>query len=90
MNLRADQIEGLASYRSLADIPVELDRISVYLPPPRTLVVLDEIAAKGTAVVFFNPGSANEDVVERAGVLGFEFLLACSIVDIGLSPSQFP
>ena len=90
VNLRAGEIEGSKSYRSLADIPVELDRISVYLPPQRTLDVLDEIAAKANSVTFFNPGSVDEEVVARARVLGFQFLLACSIVDIGLSPSQFP
>lgn len=85
----AGEIEGLEAYARLADVPVALDRISVYLPPPVTLGVLDEIAARGQGVTFFNPGAADDAVIDRARELGIDFEAACSIVDVGLSPSQF-
>ena len=87
---RAREVEGLAAYAHLADVPAALDRVSVYLPPPVTLEVLAEIAERGEGVTFFNPGAADEAVLDRARELGIEFEAACSIVDIGLSPSQFP
>ncbi|MDH3744324.1 MAG: CoA-binding protein [Acidobacteriota bacterium] len=90
VNPRAGKIEGLQSFAKLAKVPVELDRVSVYLPPAVTLEVLAEIAASGAALTFFNPGAANETVVAEARALGFDFSLDCSIVDIGLNPSQFP
>lgn len=86
----AQEIEGLGASATLAGIPVVLDRISVYLPPAITLGVLDQIAERGEAVTFFNPGSADEAVLDRARELGLDFRTDCSIVDIGLSPSQFP
>jgi predicted CoA-binding protein len=84
----AAEIEGLRAYRSVEDIPVALDRVSVYLPPPVTLTVLDAIARKGTHEFFLNPGAEDDAVVARAGALGLVPILACSIVDIGRSPDD--
>jgi len=84
----APAIEGLRAYRSVEDIPVALDRVSVYLPPPVTLTVLDAIARKGTHELFLNPGAEDDAVVARAQVLGLVPILACSIVDIGRSPDD--
>ena len=86
----ADPIEGLETCRQLADIPVELDRISVYLPPPVTLELLADIAAKGAGEVWFNPGSADGRVLDEARRRGIPARPGCSIVDIGVSPAQFP
>jgi uncharacterized protein len=86
----AEPIEGLATVRRLADVPGALDRISVYLPPPVTLELLPEIAAKGAGEVWLNPGSADARVLEEARRLGIAAHPGCSIVDIGVSPAQFP
>jgi uncharacterized protein len=95
VNPSGGQIEGLRVYRSLAEIPVErLDRISVYLRPEIGITVLDEIQQKmggaNGGEVWFNPGSANPALLSHARALGLNVVSACSIVDLGLSPSQFP
>ena len=82
------EIEGLAVRRTVADIPVPIDRISVYLPPQTTARLLAAFAATG-AEVWFNPGSAGDTVLAAARDLGIAFRAACSIVDIGRSPSEF-
>lgn len=86
----ADPIEGLTAFRKLTDIPADLDRISVYLPPPVTLELLGDIAAKGAREVWFNPGSADSRVLDEARRQGIAARPGCSIVDIGVSPSQYP
>ena len=86
----ADPIEGLTAFRKLTDIPADLDRISVYLPPPVTLELLADIAAKGAREVWFNPGSADSRVLEEARRQGIAARPGCSIVDIGVSPGQYP
>lgn len=89
VNPKGGQIEGLDVYRNLADIPVErLDRISVYLPPHVGLAMIDEIAAKPCDELWLNPGSESRELVERAAALGLNTVQACSIVDVGMSPSQ--
>ena len=91
VNPKGGQIENLAVYATLADVPVEhLDRISVYLPPELGLKMLDQIAAKGAGEVWFNPGSDSLEVLRKARELGLNAIADCSIVELGLSPSQFP
>ena len=88
VNLKGEPIEGLKTYRSILEIPVALDRVSVYLAPEEGIQVLNEIAQKGTRDLFLNPGSESDSLIEKARQLGLEPILACSIVDLGLRPSD--
>ena len=90
VNPKADEIEGLKSYPDVKSVPGKLDRISVYLPPKVSRQYLDEWAASGASECFFNPGSADEDVLAEAREKGVPVVDACSIVDLGLKPSMFP
>jgi len=89
-------IEGLPVFRTLADVPAPLERISVYLPPPLTLALLPAIARAVTAgsaaatEVWFNPGSADNAVLAEARRLGIAARPGCSIVDIGRRPGEYP
>jgi len=87
VNPKGGQIEGLEVYSSLSEVPVEqLDRVSLYVPPETGLQLLDEIAAKGCRELWLNPGSESEELIERARQRGLEPIVACSIVDLGVSP----
>lgn len=94
VNPHETSIEGLEVHPSLeaaaAAAGGPIDRISVYLQPETTRLVLPEIAAAAAEEAFFNPGSATAGVLTEAAALGIEVRDACSIVDIGLSPAQFP
>ena len=90
VNPRGGQIEGRAVHASLSDVPVRrLDRISVYLPPAVLLGVLSEIAQVGCDELWLNPGTVSPEVIERAMGLGLAPIEGCSIVDLGMSPSEF-
>lgn len=89
VNLRETAIEGLPVFRSIEDVPVDIDTTLVYLPPTATLTVLAGIARKGTKQLFLNPGSEDAAAVARAKELGLDPILACSIVAIGDSPSNY-
>ncbi|CAN5291953.1 hypothetical protein BH11PLA2_BH11PLA2_50080 [soil metagenome] len=83
-------VEGLPAFKSVTDIPVEhFDRVTVYLPPPVMLKVLPTLRAKSIGELMLNPGADTPDVVEAAKTLGLNVVCACSIVDVGFSPSQF-
>jgi predicted CoA-binding protein len=93
VNPNEREVEGEPAYPSLAALaalPEPPRRISVYLPPDVTLAVLPEIAALDPQEVWFNPGSADARVLAEAERLGLPFIDGCSIVDLGMSPSQFP
>jgi len=89
VNLREAEIEGLPAFRSVADIPVPIDVVLVYVPPETTLRLLPAIAERHPKQLYLNPGSEDDAVVARAEQLGLKPLLACSIIAIGDSPSNY-
>ena len=90
VNLEASHVEGLKAFRTLADVPERIDRVSIYLHPQDTLAILPTIVTLEPTDVWLNPGSADRRVVERGRELGLPLISGCSIVDIGLSPADFP
>lgn len=90
INARADTVEGCRAYKSLADVPVPLDRIVMYVPPEVGLDLLDEIAAVRPAEFFLNPGSESEALVAEAEARGLNPIQACAVVNLGLRPEMFP
>jgi predicted CoA-binding protein len=88
VNPGAPTIEGLKAYRSILDVPRPIDRVSLYLPPSVGISILDDIAKVGTAELFLNPGSESDALIEQAEQLGLNIVVACSIVDIGVSPAH--
>lgn len=88
VNLTEEKIEGLATFKSILDVPVRPDLISVYLPPPRLLKVLSEIASRGCDELWLNPGTESDEVLAEAQRLGLYVIQACSIAGHGVSPSS--
>lgn len=79
-------IEGLPAYRSILEVPVRPEIISVYVPPPVLLKLLPDIAAKGCDELWINPGAESDEVLAEAARLKLNVVQACSIVGVGLSP----
>lgn len=89
VNLKESKIEGLTAYHNIADIPGAIDRVSMYVPPAMGLQIIEEIAKKLPKEVFFNPGSESEELVAKSKKLGLKVVQACSIINIGETPSDF-
>jgi predicted CoA-binding protein len=83
------EIEGLQAYRSVLDVPGHIDMASMYVSPAVGEALLDELAKKGIAEVWFNPGAESPAVVERARALNLGPIVACSIIGIGENPSAY-
>ena len=88
VNPRETQVEGLKTFKSITEVPVRPDRISLYVPPAVVLKLLPDIAAKGCDELWLNPGTESDEVLAEANRLGLNVIQACSIVDVGLSPSS--
>lgn len=88
VNPKEETIESLHSFKSIADVPVRPQLISVYLPPPVLLKLLPDISAKGCDEFWLNPGTESDEVLAEAERLGLNVIQACSIVGVGVSPSQ--
>ncbi len=81
-------IEGLTPYKSISEVPVRPDRISLYVQPGVVLKLLPEIAAKGCDELWLNPGTESDQVLQEAERLGLNVVQACSILDVGASPGR--
>lgn len=87
VNPRADEIEGLRCYRTIAEVPGPIDRASLYLPPKLGMEAVRELAARGDiAELWVNPGAGSPELIRLAEQLGFDPIQACSIVAIGEHP----
>ena len=85
----ASEVEGHRAYRSVLDVPGEIDMSTVYVPAHAGVSVMDDLAKKGVPEVWLNPGADDDDVVKRARELGLKIIQACSIISIGESPSRY-
>ena len=87
VNPKEQVVEGLRAFKSIAEVPVRPQMISVYLPPAVLLKVLPDIAAKGCDELWLNPGTESEAVLVEAERLRLNVVQACSIVGVGVSPA---
>ena len=84
VNPKEETIEGLRVFKTIGEVPVRPQKISVYLPPPVLLKVLPDIAAKGCDEFWLNPGTESDAVLAECERLGLNMIQACSIVGVGM------
>jgi len=86
INPNEREVEGLRTYASILDVPGPVDMASFYVPPDVGERVIDEVARKGVAEVWLNPGAESDALIARARALNIQPIVACSIVAIGENP----
>src|ERR1700675_2194942 len=86
INPHETEVEGLKAYRSVLDVPGTIDMASLYVPPEIGERVIEEIARKGIAEVWLNPGAESDVLIARARALDITPIVACSIIAIGENP----
>jgi uncharacterized protein len=86
INPHEREVEGLTAYPSVLDVPGTVDMVSLYVPPEIGLQVIEDIARKGIAEVWLNPGAESDTLIARVQALQIQPIVACSIVAIGANP----
>jgi uncharacterized protein len=89
INPHEREVEGIRAYASVLDVPEPIDLATVYVPAEIGEQLIGQIAEKGITEVWLNPGAESDALVAKAIALGIQPIQACSIIGIGLSPSQF-
>lgn len=74
VNPKYEEIDGEKVYPNLRSIPKEIEVVDVVVPPKATLDLLDEIKELGIEYIWFQPGTFDEEVVEKAERLGLKSL----------------
>jgi uncharacterized protein len=89
INPNEAEIEGHKTYATVLDVPGAIDMATVYVPPDTGVTIMDQLAQKGVAEVWLNPGADSVEVVARARALGLNTIQSCSIIAIGESPGGY-
>ena len=89
VNPKEKEIEGLKCYSRITEIHESLDIVSLYLPPDKIHMVASDILAKKPRIVYFNPGTENEELAKKFRDAGIDVREECSIRALGLSPASF-
>ncbi|NLX61586.1 MAG: CoA-binding protein [Tissierellia bacterium] len=74
VNPKYEEVDGEKVYPTLKSIPKKIEVVDVVVPPKVTLGLLDEIKDLGIEYIWFQPGTYDEEVVEKAESLGFKNL----------------
>lgn len=78
----AESIQGVQTYRSLAELPQKPAGVIINLPPPRTLEALREVAEAGIEEVFLQQGSESKEVLDLCRELRLRaFYGSCAILN---------
>lgn len=71
VNPKYNLIDGIKVFNSIEELPKIVDGIIMVVSPKVSLISLDKIKEKGIKNVWFQPGSFNEEVINKAQQLEF-------------------
>jgi hypothetical protein len=74
------EIDGIRAFKRLADIPLSVHTVTVYLAPQRSGPLAAEILAARPKRVIFNPGAENDELARALRHAGISTLEACTLV----------
>ena len=73
-------LPGLTTYASIAELPVRVHTMTLYVNPSVVESLADEIARASPERVIFNPGTENPVVQQRLQQEGIRVVEACTLV----------
>ncbi|MEJ8553850.1 CoA-binding protein [Tepidibacter sp. Z1-5] len=84
VNPKYSEIEGYEIYNSIKDIPEKVECVSVIVNPKISNELLDDISDLGIKNVWFQPGSFDQDTIDKAKKLGINIVYYdCLYVELG-------
>ena len=89
INPHESEVEGIAAYRSVLDVPGTIDMATVYVQPEVAYRLLDEFERKQIPEIWVNPGAESDELLTEARRRKLNVIAACSIIGIGKSPSKY-
>ncbi len=75
VNPTADNIGGLKAYKSILDIPDEIDVADVFLPSERVMDIIDDVVKKKVKVLWMQEGIINEKAADIARSHGIKVIM---------------
>lgn len=70
-----EDIEGEKIYSSLLEITEKIEVVDLVVSPKISMNILDEAREANIEYIFFQPGTYNREVIEKASSLGFKYVI---------------
>jgi predicted CoA-binding protein len=86
INPNEREIEGMATYASVLDVPERIDMATLYVQPEVGLSLLHEFEQKEIGEIWVNPGADSDELLAEARRRKLNVIAACSIIAIGQNP----
>ncbi len=74
INPKYNEVEGETIYASVKDLPEKPDCVDMVVNHKLSLPMLDEIKAAGIEYVWFQPGTFDEEVIDKAESYGMKIV----------------
>ena len=89
---REPAIEGVACVRSVADLPPDVQSLSIITPPPVTEQVVEQAIARGIRNLWMQPGAESERAIARCEEAGVDVIGdgTCLLVVLGYHEAWEP
>lgn len=84
INPNVKEIDGIKIYQSLDELPDKPDTAIIVIPPDKTPYVVDKCIENKIKEIWFQPGSENEEAIQKAKKEGIKVFTACFMVKGGL------
>lgn len=87
VNPKEKVIEGVDCVASVAQLPDDIDSLSVITPPPVTEAVVEQAIAKGIKNIWMQPGAESRTAIARCRENGINVIAdgSCLLVVLGYS-----
>ncbi|MDR5657864.1 CoA-binding protein [Serpentinicella sp. ANB-PHB4] len=84
VNPKYNEVDGEKIYSTLDELPEKPTCVNMVVSPHISIQVLDEIKKQGIKYVWFQPGTFNNEVIEKAEELDLNIVHhACVLVELG-------
>lgn len=84
VNSKYNEIDGEKIYASIKDIPESIDCVNIVVNPKTTLSILDDIKKQNINYVWFQLGTFDEEVLDKANKLNFDIVYYdCLYIELG-------
>ena len=92
VNPRACEIEGIACFAAVKDLPDTVQSISIITPPPVTEQVVREAIARGIKNIWMQPGAESPAAIADCRAAGINCIAhgSCLLVHLGFNNSWMP
>lgn len=84
INPKGGTLQGRPVYRTLAEVPGDIDGAILVVPPAALDGAVEQCKARGVKQIYFQPGARDPQAYQKAVAAGIEAVEGCFMAENGL------